>query len=103
MQPLKVLAIAMFVALFVKKLEDEEKSDVEKQVRTLAQDEEWLHPAPSGVEHGVEDTDNARKVKKQKKKIPSIRIDACVPPSHKELARARNVRLKEMQMKSISR
>ena len=89
----------MFVALVVKKLEDEEKSDVEKQARTLAQDEEWLHPSPSGVE----DSDDAKKVKKQKNKIPSIRIGACEPPSHEELARARNERLKEMQMKSISR
>ena len=91
MQPIKVLFIAMFVALIVKKLEDEEKSNVEKQARNLAQDEEWLHPSSSDSEQ------ENKKVKK-----PRFNPSACAP-SKEELARARDERLKEMQMKSITR
>lgn len=89
MQPMKVLVIAMFVALIVKKLEDEEKSDVEKQARTLARDEEWLHPSSSDSEQ-------------QKKEKPHVKVCACAP-SQEELARARDERLKEIKMKSITR
>ena len=78
MQPIKVLFIAMFVALIVKKLEDEEKSNVEKQARNLAQDEEWLHPSSS---------DSEQENKKEKK--PRFNPSACAP-SKEELSRARD-------------
>ena len=91
MQPVKVLVVAMFVALIVKKLEDEEKSHVEKQARTLAQDEEWLHPIAS--------SDSEQQEKQQG---APIKFCTCAP-SEDILARARDERLKDMKMKSISR
>ena len=85
MQPMKVLVIAMFVALVVRKLDDEEKSEVEKQARLLARDEEWLHPAASDTDLTV-----------------GIQCQACAP-SDRELAYARDERIKEIKMKAITR
>jgi len=90
MQPLKVLVIAVFVALIIKKLDDEEKSAVEKQARVLARDEEWLH-RPTGDQNEAE-TETA-----------SVKHVACTPPSKEELARARSEKIKEIKMSSITR
>ena len=38
-----MFVVALFVALIVKKLEDEERSEIEKHVKTLAKNESWLH------------------------------------------------------------
>ena len=85
MQPLKVLVIAVFVALVVRKLDDEEKSEVEKQARFLARDEEWLHPASSNTDISS-----------------GVQCQACAP-SDRELAYARDERIKEIKMKAITR
>uniref|UniRef100_A0A7M5WZ65 Uncharacterized protein n=1 Tax=Clytia hemisphaerica TaxID=252671 RepID=A0A7M5WZ65_9CNID len=85
-QPLKVLVIAVFVALVVRKLDDEEKSEVEKQARLLARDEEWLHPASSNADLTA----------------IGVQCQACAP-SDRELAYARDERIKEIKMKAITR
>lgn len=85
-QPVKVLIMATFVALIIKKLDDEEKSEVEKQARVLAKNEEWLH---SSYDPAF---------------IAEYQLNSCPePPKPLDLDRVREIRVKELKMKAIGR
>lgn len=83
-QPLKVFAMALFIALIVKKLDEEEKSELEKNVKTLSKNESWLH-------------------KLRNEATIFDRVEVIEPPDLSVLENMRGVRLKEMKMAAISR
>ena len=85
-QPLKVFAMAMFVALVLKKLEDEDKSEIEKQVKSLAKNEKWLNKL-----------DNETSI------FDRVETFSIEPPDFSKLDTMRTLRLKERKMYSISR
>ena len=88
-QPLKVFLVALFVALIVKKLEDEERSEIEKHVKTLAKNESWLHTH-------MEEKD-ATTI------FDRIDTETAEPPNKEKLDRMRAARLKEIKMNAITR
>jgi len=89
-QPLKVFFIALFVAIIVKKLEDEERSEIEKHVKELAKNESWLH-------------NSATEEKDRTTIFDRIDTETAEPPNKDKLDRMRAARLKEMKMNAISR
>ena len=92
-QPLKVFFVALFVALIVKKLDDEERSELEKHVKTLAKNESWLH-----------ENNNSLDAEQTKTSIfDRIDTETTEPPSKEKLDRMRAARLKEIKMNTISR
>ncbi|XP_066910530.1 polycystin family receptor for egg jelly-like isoform X2 [Clytia hemisphaerica] len=88
-QPLKVFFVALFVALIVKKLDDEERSEIEKHVKTLAKNETWLHTS-------LEERDKTTI-------FDRIDTETAEPPNKEKLDRMRAARLKEIKMNAISR
>lgn len=78
--------MAAFVALVIKKLDDEEKSEVEKQARVLAKNEEWLHES---YDQSI---------------IEEYQCAPCPrPPTLHDLNLVREMRVKELKMKAIGR
>lgn len=86
LQPMKVFVMALFIALVVKKLDEEEKSEIEKQVKTLAQNEKWLH-----------------KLTKETSLFDRVDTTSLEPPDAGTLQSMRSLRLKEAKMYAISR
>ena len=86
MQPLKIFCMALFIALIVKKLEDEEKSEVEKAARHLAKDENWLTTSA----HDTTIFDR-------------VEVTEMKPPDLSKLDWMRELRIKETQMYAITR
>ena len=76
--------MALFIALVVKKLDEEEKSEVEKNVKTLSQNESWLH-------------------KLQDEGTIFNRVEVTEPPDLTQLETMRSVKQKELRMAAISR
>lgn len=85
-QPLKVFLVALFVAVVVKKLDDEERSEVEKQVKSLAKNETWLH-----------------KFTKAGNIFDRADSEVFEPPKNEKLQQMKELRMKELKMKAISR
>lgn len=83
---MKVFVMALFIALVVKKLDEEEKSEIEKQVKTLAQNEKWLH-----------------KLTKETSLFDRVDTTSLEPPDAGTLQSMRSLRLKEAKMYAISR
>ena len=86
MQPLKIFSMALFIALIVKKLEDEEKSEIEKAARHLAKDEDWLTTS-------TDDTTI----------FDRVEVTELKPPDLSKLDWMRELRVKETQMYAITR
>lgn len=84
---MQVFIVALFAALVYKKLNDKERSELEKQVRTLAKDENWLHDFATA--DGNIFTRTANKI--------------LEPPNNEKLRRMRELRLTELKMRAISR
>ena len=72
LQPLKIFVMAMFVAVAIKQLEEEEKTEAEKTARVLAKDENWLTSIGTTVFDRVHSEDleplDASKVNKMRQK-----------------------------------
>jgi len=83
-QPIKILGIALIIAIIIKKPPEEEEDDNDKK---KLEDEEWLHDGPRG-----ESTDKRVKPKSL------IRLQ---PPDKTKLEKARQLRFKEMKMNAI--
>ena len=86
---MKVFFVALFVALIVKKLDDEERSEIEKHVKTLAKNETWLHTS-------LDERDKTTI-------FDRIDTETAEPPNKEKLDRMRAARLKEIKMNAISR
>eukprot|EP00794_Sanderia_malayensis_P008988 gene8988-9948_t len=82
-QPVKVIAIAVFFALVIRKVEDDQP-DVEEKGKKLAQDEEWLHTHTTTSLGAAVDTMTLR------------------PPDELKLSAMRELRYKERKMGAIS-
>ena len=78
LDPAKIMMLALFVALFSRKIRREERTQAERQMMTLAADEEWLRH-PEGVDSqirmeppGAQDVEEERKIRFQEAKMYSI-------------------------------
>ncbi|XP_077979563.1 uncharacterized protein LOC144434915 [Glandiceps talaboti] len=89
-QPIKVLCLAMFYALVIKKPDDEED---EPKSAHLANDEEWLHERMT--EEELNDPDRLAKLEEQKALSP------IKPPDTDEIEEARELRFKEIKMYAV--
>ncbi|XP_070579640.1 polycystin-1-like [Ptychodera flava] len=89
-QPIKVLCLATFYALVIKKPDDEEE---EPKGAHLGGDEEWLHERMT--EEELNDPDKLAKLEEQKAMSP------IQPPNTDEIEEARELRFKEIKMHSV--
>ena len=82
-QPFKVFAFAIFIALVIKRVDDDDDAE-EKSAKSLSQDESWLQ-------------------KFQNDENIFDRVEVCEPPDMSKLLNMRDIRLKEMRMSAITR
>ena len=83
-QPLKIFVVAMFVAVAIKHIEEEEKSEIEKSARALSKDENWLSAARTTL-------------------FDRVHVDQYQPIDDITVKQMRKKQIKETRMNEITR
>lgn len=86
-QPIKVFIVAVFVAVFVKKLDDEERGDIDDEVENLGMNKNWLRDN-TDERGGLFDRSNT---------------ESLLPPSNVKLGAMRTLRYREKRLRAISK
>lgn len=87
-QPMKILFVALFVSLCVKKLEKQENDKISEEVEKLSTNNNWYNQITLDDRHGL---------------FKRANTESLLPPNADQLSKLRRLRYKEKQLQSISK